>query len=61
MEMDKKLAKLIADNIIDDMCGRSGGDHWFESCDKEIQKEIRNEWADIIYNFSRHDVKRDSQ
>jgi hypothetical protein len=26
----------------------SGGDHWFESCDPEIQDEIRSAWAAIV-------------
>jgi hypothetical protein len=44
----EQLKQRIAARIIDDLCGRSGGDHWFEGCDPEIQDEIRSAWADII-------------
>lgn len=45
--MEKKIQKAV-DKIIKDLCGRSGGDHWFEQCDEEIQEEIRHTWVDII-------------
>jgi hypothetical protein len=38
----------IADKIRHDICGRSGGDHWFEGCDKDIQQEILDAWEVII-------------
>jgi len=46
--MDKKKARKIVDKIIEDLTGRCGGDHWFYGCDKEIQKEIRDEWTQIV-------------
>lgn len=46
--MELKQAQKIVDRIIKDMRGRSGGDHWFESCDEEIQAEIRDEWTVIV-------------
>lgn len=41
-------AEKIVDEIIKDLCGRSGGDHFFESCDEEIQEEIRETWIEIV-------------
>ena len=45
----RELSIAAAAKIIDDMCGRSGGDAWYESCDEQTQFEIRDEWSDIIY------------
>lgn len=54
-------AAMIVDAIIDDICGRSGGDHWFEPIDEETKDEIRDTWAKLIQGV-RHpeDAKRPS-
>lgn len=50
-EMAKDAYQKAVDAIIKDMCGRSGGDHWFEGCDEEIQQALRDEWAAILRKY----------
>lgn len=38
----------IAQEIVEDMTGRAGGDWWWDSLDEEIKQEILQEWAGII-------------
>lgn len=47
--MEKTAIDRAVDAIIDDLCGRSQGDWFFEGCDKEIQQEIRETWAMLIF------------
>jgi hypothetical protein len=48
--------ELIVDAIIRDMCDRSGGDHWFEGCDEDIQHEIRRTWERICTIVLKEDL-----
>jgi len=47
--MDKNIAFKIAVLIISDLRGRSGGDHWYDTCDADVRHEIADTWANIIY------------
>lgn len=42
------IARNIVNNIWDDIFGRNGGDHFLESCDEQIQSEIKESWNEII-------------
>jgi len=46
--MNKKAKEKIIEGIWSDICGRSGGDHFLEGCDKDIQNEIKQSWMEII-------------
>jgi GTP-dependent phosphoenolpyruvate carboxykinase len=41
-------AARAANDIIENMRSRSGGDHWWDGIDDAIQEEIRAEWAELI-------------
>ncbi len=41
-------ARSAANEIVKDMSGRGGGDHWWDSVDHDIQEEIIEAWAKII-------------
>jgi len=43
-----EAADKIVANIIKDLCDRRGLCHEWESIDADIQKEIREVWADIV-------------
>jgi len=44
----EKRAILAVKDIVSDMCNGSGGDRWYESCDRGIRREIRDAWEAII-------------
>jgi hypothetical protein len=48
MSTRREVASELVEAIINDMTGRSGGDHWWDSIDAETQAEIRAKWAAII-------------
>lgn len=41
-------AVTAVNKILEDLTGRSGGDHLWESIDFETQSEIKDAWATII-------------
>lgn len=43
-----RMCREIAQEIVDDMTGRSGADGWWDGIDPDIQEEILEEWTDII-------------
>ena len=45
---DNKLNKKIVEGIWNDICRRSGGDHFLEGCDEGIQQEIKESWKKVI-------------
>jgi len=46
-------AEKTVELIIADLCGRSGGDHFYEGSDSDIQQEIKDKWVEIIkYSIS---------
>lgn len=45
---DEEIRKTV-DDIISDLCGRSGLDQ-FENIDEDIQEEIKDTWFNIIKN-----------
>ena len=47
--MNEDEVKNIVNLIWKDICGRSGGDHFLEGCDEDIQEEIRDSWFEIIW------------
>lgn len=47
--MDReKLIKAMVDDIIHDMCGRSGGDWWWEPISPPVKREIKRTWARLL-------------
>lgn len=48
-------AVMIVDAIVDNIKGRSGGDHWWDSIDEEIQLEIKDEWEKIVQGVRHHE------
>lgn len=48
--MDKVVNKIV-EGIWEDICGRSGGDHFLEGCDIEIQREIKSSWRKLIHQI----------
>lgn len=46
--MEQETKEKIVESIWKDICGRSGGDHFLEGCDLDIQQEIRQSWLNII-------------
>lgn len=44
----ESIEHKIMQAIWDDICGRSGGDHFLEDCDEDIQQEIKEKWMEII-------------
>lgn len=44
----REEVRETAKKIASDICGRRGGDAWFESIDNEIQDEIIEKWSGII-------------
>jgi len=45
---DDVAAKLIVDDIIDDLCDRRGLRQEWDETDEDIQKEIKDTWKNII-------------
>lgn len=47
---DRKLTPPVrwAAKIARDICGRSGGDHWYEGANSDTREEILDAWTDII-------------
>lgn len=43
-----KTPKQIVKEIIADLCDRSGLQDAFEGCDRDVQKEIRQAWEEIV-------------
>ncbi len=46
--MKNDTVAQIVYEIIEDMRGRSGGDHWYDSADEKTQDEIQDVWSEII-------------
>jgi len=51
MEEREVNAKAIVRDIIKDLTNRSGLQDAFESCDVEIQQEIKDEWTRIVESY----------
>ena len=45
------VQEIIVARIIYDLCGRSGGDDWFELLDKDIQAEIIETCVGIVSEY----------
>lgn len=50
---ESMMPEAATDEIIRDMCGRSGGDHWFHNCDEDAQDDIRATWTEIVRQVER--------
>ena len=46
--MPSALALKIVDAIVDNLTNRKGLRHEWDNIDAEVEKEIRDEWAEII-------------
>jgi hypothetical protein len=55
--MTTTLASIITEAIVRDICDRRGLGQEFESCDDDIQDEIRETWTQIIQNVLDSDTK----
>lgn len=51
MTTNSEIAEEIRKEIWRDICSRSGGDHFLESCDTDIQEEIRDEWERLVLDI----------
>lgn len=58
--MNNGQIKRIVQDIWDDICGRSGGDHFLESCNVEVQEEIKQTWYRVIEKVSKERPKHES-
>ena len=48
------------EKIIEYLCGLNGFDHWWDGIDLDIQKEIINEIAKIIYEENEADIRAEA-
>lgn len=48
MSTKQKTAEEVVESILDDLTGRGGGDHWWDSIDEETKAEIRAKWQAIV-------------
>ena len=46
--LNDQLAKLIVEELIEDISDRRGLKHEWEQIDDDIQQEIKSEWSKII-------------
>jgi hypothetical protein len=42
------IAQRVASTIIQDIDGRSGGDHWLDSMTPDVQAELREQFEAIV-------------
>lgn len=49
MKKENHCRKAV-DKILKDLCGRQGGDHFWESINQVTMDEIRDTWTNIILN-----------